>query len=156
LTGVLGILRGLSHTDFSGAQGVLDGLRYMTTFGVLGVGLSYTEFFVVLGIMGNLETLLVEACDAWSTLSILILLLTGLSIGLGELVGTACVDVGVGSFRVEGTLQIAELFEEVTGVLLGAFAALKGGGGKPVTLDLKRRVADLADWLASEIDERDA
>jgi hypothetical protein len=64
---------------------------------------------------------------------------------LGELVGTACVDVGVGSFGVEGALQIAELFEEATGVLLGAFAALNGGGGRPVTLDLKRLVAGLAD-----------
>jgi hypothetical protein len=69
--------------------------------------------------------------------------------GPGKLVGTACVDVDVdvGSFGVEGALQVADLFEEATGVLLGGFAGLNGGGGggRPVTLDLKRLVAGLAD-----------
>ena len=64
---------------------------------------------------------------------------------LGELVGPVCVSVGAGSFGVEEALQIAKLLEEATVVLLRAFAALNGGGGRPVTLNLKRLVAGLAD-----------
>lgn len=132
----MGLHSGLTHAGFSDLMGLLGGLSYKVFFGVLGLlgGLSNIGVFGVLGVPGALETLLVGAGVALLTLSMLILLLTGLKIRLGGAFDTACGEV-------------VEPFEEA---FLGVLARLNGGGGRPIKVGLNWLVVG----LESEIFDR--